>query len=66
MASTDQKFVIVDTGCANLSSVQFAVQRLGYNAQITDDIALIKAADKVILPGVGNAKHAMANIEKKA
>ncbi|WP_440873921.1 imidazole glycerol phosphate synthase subunit HisH [Thalassotalea sp. PLHSN55] len=65
MASTDQKFVIVDTGCANLSSVQFAVQRLGFTAQITDDIALIKAADKVILPGVGNAKHAMANIDKK-
>lgn len=63
--STVQKFVIVDTGCANLSSVQFAVKRLGFDALITDDIELIKAADKVILPGVGNAKHAMANIEDK-
>ena len=57
--------VIVDTGCANLSSVKFAVQRLGYEVTITDDIALIKNANKVILPGVGSAKHAMKNIIEK-
>jgi glutamine amidotransferase len=57
--------VIVDTGCANLSSVKFAVERLGYQVTITDDIALIKAADKVIFPGVGSAKHAMKNIKAK-
>jgi glutamine amidotransferase len=57
--------VIVDTGCANLSSVKFAVERLGFTVTISDDIELIKSADKVILPGVGNAKHAMANINKK-
>lgn len=59
------KNVIVDTGCANLSSVQFAVERLGFNVIVTDDIALIKAADKVILPGVGSARHAMENIRAK-
>ena len=58
-------FVIVDTGCANLSSVKFAVQRLGFNITITDNITQIKAADKVILPGVGSAKHAMENIISK-
>ena len=58
--------VIVDTGCANLSSVKFAVERLGFQATITDDIEQIKSADKVILPGVGNAKHAMANIIEKS
>jgi len=57
--------VIVDTGCANLSSVKFAVERLGFTTIITDDIEQIKAADKVIFPGVGNAKHAMANIIEK-
>lgn len=57
--------VIVDTGCANLSSVKFAIERLGYSATITDNIELIKAADKVIFPGVGSAKHAMANIIEK-
>jgi glutamine amidotransferase len=57
--------VIVDTGCANLASVKFAVERLGYQVTITDDVALIKSADKVIFPGVGTAKHAMANIKAK-
>jgi glutamine amidotransferase len=57
--------VIVDTGCANLASVKFAVQRLGYPVTITDDITLIQSANKVILPGVGTAKHAMANIKAK-
>lgn len=64
-ANNDKKFVIVDTGCANLSSVKFAVERLGYAVTITDNLAQIKAADKVILPGVGNAKHAMKNIREK-
>ncbi len=57
--------VIIDTGCANLSSVKFAVERLGYKVTITDDVDLIKRADKVIFPGVGSAKHAMANIKTK-
>ncbi len=63
--NTQTNYVIVDTGCANLSSVKFAVERLGYNVLITDDISKIKQAEKVILPGVGNAKHAMANIKEK-
>jgi len=63
--SDGSKNVIVDTGCANLSSVKFAIQRLGFNVTITDDIELIKRADKVILPGVGSAKHAMVNIIDK-
>ncbi|WP_286235221.1 imidazole glycerol phosphate synthase subunit HisH [Thalassotalea sediminis] len=65
MSVKDQRIVIVDTGCANLSSVQFAVSKLGYDAKITDDIATIERADKVILPGVGSAKHAMDNIRTK-
>lgn len=60
-----QRNVIVDTGCANLSSVKFAIERLGFSVIISDDINVIKQADKVILPGVGSAKHAMANIIKK-
>jgi glutamine amidotransferase len=57
--------VIVDTGCANLSSVKFAVERLGFQITVTDDIETIKNATKVILPGVGSAKHAMKNIQAK-
>lgn len=59
------KNIIVNTGCANISSVKFAIERLGFEVTVTDDIALIKAADKVILPGVGSAKHAMKNIIAK-
>lgn len=65
LTATNQKNVIIDTGCANLSSVLFAIKRLGYDAVISDDIDLIKSADKVFLPGVGNAKHAMKNIADK-
>jgi len=57
--------VIVNTGCANLSSVKFAVERLGFQVTITDDIDLIKRADKVIFPGVGSANHAMKSIQAK-
>jgi len=60
-----QNIVIVDTGCANLSSVRFAVERLGFKTNTTDNIEQIKAADKVIFPGVGSAKHAMKNINEK-
>ncbi len=62
---TSAKNVIVDTGCANLSSVKFAVERLGFEVTITDDVTIIQQAEKVILPGVGSAKHAMENIKAK-
>lgn len=55
--------VIVDTSCANLSSVKFAFERLGYQPEVTADATRIKAADKVILPGVGTAKAAMRNLQ---
>ncbi|XQW86982.1 imidazole glycerol phosphate synthase subunit HisH [Thalassotalea piscium] len=62
---SNAKNIIVDTGCANLASVKFAVERLGFNVIVTDNIQQIKAADKVILPGVGSARHAMENIRAK-
>ena len=59
------KVVIVDTECANLTSVKFAFERLGVSPLITDDAALIAAADRVILPGVGTAAAAMRNLQRK-
>lgn len=58
------KLVIVDTGCANISSVYFAFKRLGVEAHISRDEAKIKAADKVLLPGVGTAHNAMAQLKQ--
>lgn len=54
--------IIIDTGCANLSSVKFAFERLGYQPKISRDLDEIKAADKLLLPGVGTAKSAMKNL----
>jgi imidazole glycerol-phosphate synthase subunit HisH len=58
------QLVIVDTGCANISSVYFAIKRLGVDARISQEPAVIKAADKVILPGVGTAHNAMAKLQQ--
>ena len=55
---------IIDTGSANLSSVKFAFERLGYSAEITNDLNKIKSANKLILPGVGTAKAAMLNLQR--
>lgn len=56
------KIVIIDTGCANLSSVKFAIERLGYAVTVSKDPQILQQADKLFLPGVGTAKEAMANL----
>jgi len=58
------KIVIIDYGAGNVKSVQFALERLGVNAICTNDEKLIKSADKVIFPGVGEAQSAMKEIKK--
>jgi imidazole glycerol-phosphate synthase subunit HisH len=50
---------IVNYGAGNIKSIQFAFQRLGYNAVLTSDADEILKADKVIFPGVGEASSAM-------
>ncbi|BDX05763.1 imidazole glycerol phosphate synthase subunit HisH [Planctobacterium marinum] len=60
-----QSLVIVHTGCANISSLQFAIERLGFDVLVSDDPAKIKTADKVFLPGVGAAAAAMQQIAQK-
>ncbi|WP_025564608.1 imidazole glycerol phosphate synthase subunit HisH [Psychromonas sp. SP041] len=54
--------VIIDTGCANLSSVRFAIERLGYEVVVSKDPVILQQATKLFLPGVGTAKEAMANL----
>ncbi|MCG3733064.1 imidazole glycerol phosphate synthase subunit HisH [Vibrio cincinnatiensis] len=60
-----QQIVIIDTGCANISSVKFAVERLGYPVTISKDPAVVLAADKLLLPGVGTASEAMHNLAQR-
>jgi glutamine amidotransferase len=50
---------VVDSGGANISSVLHALGRLGVEPEFTRDAAVIRRADRVILPGVGAAGHAM-------
>ena len=57
--------VIVDSGSANISSVKFALRRLGYRARVTNEAWQIQQADKVIFPGVGSAVHAMRVLRQK-
>lgn len=63
MASQD--IVIINTGCANIASVQYAFEQLNTQVQVTDDPQRIKQADKVILPGVGSAEFAMQAIKSR-
>ncbi|MFV8442059.1 imidazole glycerol phosphate synthase subunit HisH [Flavobacterium sp. LB2P44] len=53
------KIVIINYGVGNIQSIKFAIERLGYNAVLSNDWKEIKAADKVIFPGVGEASFAM-------
>lgn len=54
--------IIVDSGGANLASLQFALQRLDARAIVTSDPAVIHSAARVILPGVGAARDAMGRL----
>jgi glutamine amidotransferase len=61
----NQNVVIIDTGCANVSSVRFAIQRLGYTVEVSKDPEVVLAADKLFLPGVGTASEAMQNLQER-
>lgn len=60
-----QNIVIVNTGCANIASVKFALERLNVDVTVSEDADVIRQADKVFLPGVGTAAAAMTSIRAK-
>ena len=57
--------VIVKYNAGNIQSVLYALERIGREAVVTDDAALITAADKVIFPGVGEASTAMEYLRER-
>lgn len=59
------KIVIIKYNAGNVQSVQYALARLGFSANISDDHNEIINADKVIFPGVGNAYSAMESLKAK-
>lgn len=56
--------VIIKYNAGNTRSVQLALERLGYQAEVTNDHQLIRAADRVIFPGVGQAFSAMQSLKE--
>ena len=58
------RVVLVDAGGANIGSVRYALERLGVFAELSGDVAVIRAAERVILPGVGAAAPAMARLRE--
>ena len=57
---------VVDSGGANIASVLHALGRLGAEPQFTADPETIRTADRVILPGVGAAGHAMNVLQNRS
>ncbi len=59
------KVSIIKYNAGNVQSVLFALERIGINAIVTDDIGILKSSDKVIFPGVGEASSAMKYLKEK-
>ena len=55
--------VLIRYNAGNIQSVLYALERLGASAEVTDDPEKIRAADKVIFPGVGEAASAMHSLK---
>jgi imidazole glycerol-phosphate synthase subunit HisH len=53
---------IIDSGGANIASVQYALERLGATGTLTADAEVIRSAERVLLPGVGAARDAMQRL----
>lgn len=56
--------MIIDSGGANLASLQFALERLGARTAVTRDPRTIAAAPRLILPGVGSAADTMERLRR--
>jgi glutamine amidotransferase len=56
---------IIQYNAGNSTSVRYALERLGQSCLVTDNADLIRSADKVIFPGVGEASSAMQYLRNK-
>lgn len=59
------KIAVIKYNSGNVQSVLYALERLGAVAELTDDPAKIRAADKVIFPGQGEASTAMKYLKER-
>lgn len=56
---------IVKYNAGNIQSVLFALERIGVQAEVTENIEQLQSADKVIFPGVGEASTAMEYLTER-
>ena len=61
----DSMIQIINTGVANIRSLQAAFDRLDAAWNLTDDASLIESASHVVLPGVGAYAAAVAQVDKR-
>lgn len=59
------KIAVVKYNAGNIQSLGFALNRLGVDPIITDDVSELQSADKVIFPGQGEASTAMRYLRDK-
>lgn len=59
------KLAIIKYNAGNIQSVSFALERLGIDFAITDDKDMIRQADKVLFPGVGEASTTMQYLRER-
>src|SRR2546427_13118727 len=55
---------LVDYGASNLRSVMRALRAVGAEAALTDDPAAVRAADRLVVPGVGNFAPARRRLDE--
>lgn len=59
------EIAIVKYNAGNVASVMYALDRIGVPYTWTDDESVLRQADKIIFPGVGEASTAMAHLKEK-
>ncbi len=63
--NASMKVVLIKYNAGNVQSVLYALERLGVEAELTDEVEKIRAADRVIFPGQGEASSAMAYLKER-
>ncbi|SFV33948.1 imidazole glycerol phosphate synthase subunit HisH [Thermoflavifilum thermophilum] len=59
------EIAVIRYHAGNIQSVLFALERMGYRAHVTDNARIIRSADRVIFPGVGEASSAMSYLKAR-